>query len=70
MSAEVDFKFEKYEDYFGSIDDVQKTICECPVCGAKFTFNHLPDYKNLIIQENSRCMECGHGSKKMIHVLN
>ncbi len=65
-----DIKFEKFEDYYGSIDEVKRTIDECKICGSKLLLSHLPDYKNLIVQETARCMECGEGNRKMIHVLN
>ncbi|MCT4642808.1 MAG: hypothetical protein N4A33_10995 [Bacteriovoracaceae bacterium] len=70
MSNEVDFKFEKFEEYWGNADNVQKQICNCKVCGAKLLLSHMPDYKNLLVQETARCIECGSGNRKLIHVLN
>ena len=69
-SSESDFKFEKFEEYFGPIENVQKQISECRVCSSKLIISHMPDYKNLIVQETARCIECGAGNRKVIHVLN
>ncbi len=70
MSFENDFKFENYTDYFGDTLEVKKQITECKTCGAKLIHSHLSDYKNLIMQETSRCPECGAGNKKIIHIIN
>lgn len=70
MSFDPEFKFENFEEYFGDADQVSKIINECEVCDAKLIHTHLSDYKNLCIQESSRCPECGHGNRKKIHVLN
>lgn len=70
MSFDGDYKFECFEEYYGSPDEVKRIIDDCQVCGAKLVFSHLPDYKNLLIQETARCMECGQGNRKIIHVLN
>ncbi len=65
-----DFKFEKFEEYYGDAKQVKKQIDDCQICGAKLIFSHMSDYKNLVVQESARCPECGSGSKKKIHVLN
>lgn len=70
MSKETEFKFEKFESYWGSADNVQKIIGHCQFCGSKLLLSHLPDYKNLIVQETARCIDCGEGNRKVIHVLN
>jgi len=70
MSNEVNFKFERYEEYWGSPEDVKKTMSECKVCGSKLLLSHMPDYKNLLVQETARCIDCGSGNRKIIHVLN
>lgn len=70
MSKEVDFKFERYEEYFGTAEEVKKIMGECKVCGSKLLLSHMPDYKNLLVQETARCIECGSGNRKIIHVLN
>ncbi|MBP5296636.1 MAG: hypothetical protein J6Y94_04815 [Bacteriovoracaceae bacterium] len=68
--SDVDYHFEQYEEYFGGREQVKKMIDECPYCGSKLVHSHLSDYQNLIIQETSRCPECGNGRKKLIHILN
>lgn len=70
MSLESDFKFEKFEEYFGDIGQVRKIINDCGHCGSKLVLTHLSDYKNLIIQETARCPECGQGKRKIIHIIN
>jgi len=70
MSKELEFRFEKFEEYWGSSDNVKKQIDECAVCGSKLLLSHMPDYKNLLVQETARCIDCGSGNRKIIHVLN
>jgi hypothetical protein len=70
MSFEGDFKFEKFEDYYGDIEQVRAIIDDCRICGSKLIFSHLADYKNLLVQETARCPECGSGNKKIIHIIN
>ncbi|MBD63750.1 MAG: hypothetical protein CME62_00970 [Halobacteriovoraceae bacterium] len=70
MSKEMDFKFEKFEEYWGTAENVQKIMGHCRICGSKLLLSHLPDYKNLIVQETARCIDCGEGNRKVIHVLN
>lgn len=70
MSQETDYKFACYEEYYGSPDEVKKHMNECKVCGAKLMLSHLPDYKNLLVQETARCLDCGNGNRRIIHVLN
>ena len=65
-----DFKFEKFEEYFGTAEEVKKKIDDCPICGSKLLLSHMPDYKNLLVQETARCLECGSGNRKVIHILN
>ena len=67
---ENDYKFECYEEYFGGIEDVMKKIDECSSCNSKLVFSHFPDYKNLIVQETARCLDCGRGNRKIIYVIN
>jgi hypothetical protein len=68
--SETDFKFEQFEEYFGDKDQVKKIMDECKVCGSKLMLSHMPDYKNLLVQETARCLECGCGNRKVIHTLN
>lgn len=70
MAAELDYQFEKFEEYYGDIKQVRKIIDVCKICGAKLVLSHMTDYKNLIVQESANCPECGNGKKKMIHILN
>ena len=70
MSKNTDFEFEKYDRYWGSCENVKKIMDQCPYCGSKLLLSHLPDYKNLFVPETSRCIDCGKGSKKIIHILN
>lgn len=70
MANEADFKFEKFEEYWGGVEEVQKIITNCKICGSKLLLSHMPDYKNLLVQETARCIECGAGNRKTIHVLN
>lgn len=70
MSKDLNFEFENYTKYWGSSDNVKKIINKCNHCGSKLLLSHLPDYKNLYVQETSRCIDCGKGSSKTIHTLN
>jgi len=42
----------------------------CSICGAKLLLSHISDYRNLFIQETSRCLDCGQGAKKEFHNIN
>ena len=64
------YKFENFEEYFGGAEEVRKIMDECKVCGAKLLLSHMPDYKNLLVQETARCVDCGCGNRRVIHVLN
>jgi DNA-directed RNA polymerase subunit RPC12/RpoP len=70
MSSESDFKFERYDEYLVTVEEVKKQIDECNACGSKLLISHMPDYKNLFVQETARCIECGAKNRKVIHVLN
>lgn len=70
MSNRVEYKFENFMSYFGGVERVKSIIDECSCCGAKLLVSHLPDYKSLLIQENSRCLDCGKDEKRIIHVMN
>jgi len=69
-SLENKFQIEKFEEYFGSADQVQKQMNDCKNCGGKLIFTHLSDFKNLVMEETSRCPECGANQKKIIHIIN
>ncbi len=60
--TETDFKFESFEEYFGEADQVKKLIDECRVCGSKLLLSHMPDYKNMLVQETARCMAVANSS--------
>ncbi|MBF0205378.1 MAG: hypothetical protein HQK53_00670 [Oligoflexia bacterium] len=68
MDAE--YKYECYEEYVGTKEEVIKKIDLCATCGSRLVLGHLPDYKNLLIQEIARCVECGHVIRKVIYVLS
>lgn len=68
--ADTDFKFERFEEYYGDITQVKKIMDSCKICGSKLIQTHLADYKNFLVQETARCPECGNGNKKTIHILN
>ena len=70
MSKEIEFQFEYQEKYYGSEHQVREKINYCNHCGHELIFSHLPDYKNLILQETAKCMKCGKGSRKLIHIIN
>ena len=70
MDSSEDYKFETYEGYFGSAEDVTKSINYCSSCGGRLTLSHYPDSGNLIVQETSQCTSCDKGKMKVIHVLN
>lgn len=70
MAKEMDFRFERFEEYWGGPEQVNKTINECSVCGSKLLLSHMPDYKNLLVQETARCIDCGAGNRKVIHIIN
>ena len=70
MGPEFEFKFENFQEYFGDAEKVKKQINECKICGSKLIFSHLPDYKHLLVQETARCLDCGEGNRKLIHIIN
>jgi len=70
MSFDPEFKFEKFENYYGEVDEVKKQVNECSVCGSHLIFSHISDYDHLCVKETSLCPDCGGENKKLIHVLN
>jgi DNA-directed RNA polymerase subunit RPC12/RpoP len=64
------YKIENYLEYHGSIEEVKKSMDECKTCGSKMLLTHVPDYKNLIIHENAKCLDCGDNSRKIVHIIN
>jgi hypothetical protein len=65
-----EFKFFCYEEYYGSTEEVIRQIDECYACKAKLVFSHSPDYKNLVVQETARCLDCGRCNRKIIFIIN
>lgn len=64
------YQFTDYLEYFGNAEQVTKQLHNCALCGAKLLLSHMPDYKNYLIQETSRCLDCGEGSKQALHPIN
>lgn len=67
---ENDYKLECYEKYYGKKEEIMQRLEQCSYCKAKLVSTHFSDQKNLLIQETTRCLDCGDGTKKVIHVLN
>ena len=70
MANKRTLKVEDHQRYFGSIQDVIKQVENCPSCGAKLEFTHLPDLQNLYIHEEVECSKCNYGVHETLHVLN
>ncbi len=70
MSKDREYRFEKFEEYFGDVKQVKKVTDECKICGSKLVQTYLSDYKNLIVHETARCADCGGGDRRLIHILN
>ena len=69
-SGDLDFKFERFEEYFGDVKQVSRQINECPMCGAGLVFTHFADYTHFYVQETACCPECDSVGRKLIHILN
>ena len=67
---EAEYKIEKYEEYVGNAEEISNKIDRCPICKNKLLHTHYSDHKNLIVQETSKCLECGTLEKKVFHILN
>jgi hypothetical protein len=70
MNFKEEYVFVNYLEYHGGVESVVKMMSHCGQCGAKFLLSHMVDYKNYLIQETSKCLDCGQGSKKVLHPLN
>lgn len=70
MSKPLDFQFECQEKYHGDEYNVREMMNFCGKCGHELIFTHSPDYNNLILQESAKCMKCGKGDRKLIHIIN
>ena len=64
------FELEHLEKYHGGIEDVTKTMEDCPVCGKKLIITHWADCTTLLMEESAQCIECDFGSRKTIHSMN
>ena len=38
--------------------NIHKSTGKCQSCGAKLIFQHMPNYKDYILKEVSRCSRC------------
>ena len=70
MSKSSDYQFEYFEKYMGTPEEVKEQISFCSHCKNELIFSHLPDYKNLTLQEVKRCVKCGKSDDKTIHIIN
>lgn len=70
MSPAKEYEFEYIEKYVGGVNEVKRTIEDCPKCGFKLFFTHSPDHGNLIVKETASCTNCDYGQRKLIHGLN
>ena len=70
MSKLTDYQFECFEKYVGTSEEVKEQIAYCFHCKSELIFSHLPDYKNLTLQEVKRCVKCGKSDDKIIHTLH
>jgi ssDNA-binding Zn-finger/Zn-ribbon topoisomerase 1 len=70
MASKENFELEYLEKYHGDCEQVTKTIEDCPQCGKKLIITHWADTSTLVMEENSRCIECDFGHRKVLHSLN
>ncbi len=61
--------FEEYTDCFGEPREVMKKHLLCNMCGGHLHFSHLSDFPNGLIQETSRCPDCGVRIRQRLHKL-
>lgn len=59
--------FEEYKDCFGEPTEIMKKYLLCHLCGGHLHFNHLLDFKHGLIQETSRCPDCGIRVRQRLH---
>ncbi|PIK16605.1 hypothetical protein [Halobacteriovorax sp. JY17] len=64
------FELEHLEKYHGDIEEVTKTIEDCPTCGKKLIITHWADCTTLVMEESAQCIECDYGSRKTLHSMN
>ena len=70
MSKSADYQFEYLEKYVGTSEEIKEQLSFCSHCKSELIFSHLPDYKNLTLQEVRKCVKCGKGGDNIIHILN
>ncbi len=70
MPKEVDFQFECHESYVGTVKEIKEKAHYCQSCGHELILSHTPDHKNLLMQEDAHCINCGKGNRKIIHIIN
>ena len=46
--------------FASNIEDLKTMTETCEVCGARLVSNVHTDFANMLAQESSRCVECGH----------
>jgi ribosomal protein S27AE len=70
VGNEYDFDMEFFEKYIGEVDDVVRSMEDCPGCGAKFILTHQSDNGHMLVREIAKCIECDYGSRRTYHQLN
>ena len=70
MGLRPDFIFENYEEFFGDIRQVKRTMDNCHNCGNSMVHSHVTNYGDMLVQESSRCPECGGKKVKKIFPIN
>ena len=70
MDHKSEFKIDQKFKEKSLKEEVINRIHHCSLCGAKLLLSHISDYKNLFIQETSRCLDCGQGAKKEFYNIN
>jgi uncharacterized paraquat-inducible protein A len=70
MRYDADYKFEKFEEYYGEIEEVKKQVNHCPECDGQYRFTHLSDFKHLYVTETAKCIKCDHSVRKTVHIIN
>ena len=61
--------YEEYRECFGDTNDVMKRLLLCTLCGGHLHFNHMTDYRNNLVQETSRCPDCGIRIRSRLHKM-
>ena len=56
--------------YFGNTETIQEEISQCKSCGSKLIFQHMPNYKDLILKEIIRCASCSQTPMHQMHRIH